>query len=399
MSRLFSVMWARQAAASVFRLAATRNSSPPSSSGAQAVSTAFTSVSREDIICSTSAMSSFATKAPSRVDTIFFALVSAVFAAASLPCRPFTVSVFCALPWFSFCLAVRKCLTWSRDSCAALACSLTFSQMAFASSFPSFSATSSSSSGVTLSVTLSTSCCSLARRSWASCSDAFFFRASVSFLNDACFCAAELIREVRDVSSSRSGLLFSLSEKARSSTLFAARKFRASVMPSCSSPAAFSEHSMVEAASVRGSTSMPFRNGSSASFTFSTRLSTWSVFFLPSRTYASPRERSRRPFLPASTLSRRSWTFLVRSATLLKASFRAGTGTDRFASTDLVVLLMLFWALTMASPSSAHSSSVGVSTASTGTASFSTLATSDSALSTFTISSARASLPLMSLSP
>mmetsp|Transcript_38285 Transcript_38285/g.88490 ORF Transcript_38285/g.88490 Transcript_38285/m.88490 type:complete len:200 (+) Transcript_38285:931-1530(+) len=70
-----------------------------------------------------------------------------------------------------------------------------------------------------------------------------------------------------------------------------------------------------------------------------------------------------------------------------------------FASIDLAVALIAFCALTMASPSSAHSSSVGFSTASTGSANFSTLATSASALSTLPISSARASLPLRSLSP
>mmetsp|Transcript_88882 Transcript_88882/g.272244 ORF Transcript_88882/g.272244 Transcript_88882/m.272244 type:complete len:862 (+) Transcript_88882:307-2892(+) len=183
-------------------------------------------------------------------------------------------------------------------------------------------------------------------------------------------------------------------------------KVRAEEIKDWSSTAAASEAFVALVASSSGSTSKPFRNGSSASLTFSNAASTSADLAFPSRRNASVITRSRCSFVRPRISPIVFCTALHRSASFDSAALSEAGPPPEVASMTRSDALSVFCAVSKAVPICSMSSSEGLADSMPRAASSapgltlrSACLTSSSISVTNLSCSATISLPLMSLSP
>mmetsp|Transcript_84012 Transcript_84012/g.216273 ORF Transcript_84012/g.216273 Transcript_84012/m.216273 type:complete len:387 (+) Transcript_84012:2552-3712(+) len=337
----FSLRCCRTIVLKVCTLVTIRNSSPPCSTRGAQASVAFLSSASMPARASLASISSFlpAYFCSCSLAT-FWCLPSSSVAAFMRACSFSNCSLKVVVPRFSLCLSARNTRAALILACTSLDTGISFSQAASASSAASCSV-ASAAKGLTASAIFFTCSSAASIRSLASCIRAVFFRLSVSLRNWPSFAAAALMRSVIAANSSTAGLE-AASLYCFTSKFLEAMKVRAWLIAVCTTSAAVSDALMVSVASWRGSTSMPLRKGSSASFTFSMASWTSCVFCLPSLMYASAMTRSRASLVELRTPVSFSWAALHLSASFCRVAFKEGGLPGTWDSTFLVEALSVF---------------------------------------------------------
>mmetsp|Transcript_34937 Transcript_34937/g.100382 ORF Transcript_34937/g.100382 Transcript_34937/m.100382 type:complete len:809 (-) Transcript_34937:1255-3681(-) len=390
-------MWSRKAPAKVSTLFATRNFLPPSLTRGAHTSAHLAAAASHSTTCSVDCLINILeTYLCSWTLPDFRCFARSTVASFKRADNLSSVSVNAVLPLESLRLAAIVVLASSAAPVAALSWPMRVSHLAPASSADK-SATSSFVRGSKASAVFLTSSSTAETFSPTACIWEFSFLASVSFLNAESFDAAELTCSVSFESSPAIGLA-APSAKCLISKFFSAMYVRVELIKPCASSAAASESAIIEAVSLRGSTSTPFRKGSSASSTLAMMTSTSAVFAFPSLTIASPRTCSRRSRVAAKSLPTFSCEALHLTRSPCSEAFKAAGAAVRYGSIDTVANFKAFCAAVMDVPIASMSSSEAFSLPS-GFATLSARSMSSSICCNFSTCSTSTALPFSNFSP